>query len=112
MNLLKETILVFKKHNLTLDDVFWVGNSKVRTDWANFAQIANVEYDPGHGSQEVACDLLIVGKDWWLERHEYQGSENWVFKKLPKKPKRKVTLTKVIERDGNWNNLYALNPEI
>jgi hypothetical protein len=112
MNLLEETVLILEEHNLTPKDVLWVGNTEVRTDWDNFAQIANVEYDYGYGSQEVAFDLLIVGKDWWLERHEYGGAENWEFKKLLKKPKRKVTLTKVMARDGSWNSLSKLNPEI
>lgn len=29
---------------------------------------------------------MIVGDDWWMERHEYDGSEWWEFKELPKKP--------------------------
>ena len=31
-------------------------------------------------------DLLIVGDDWWLERHEYDGAEWWEFKTLPCEP--------------------------
>jgi hypothetical protein len=27
---------------------------------------------------------MVIGSDWWLERHEYDGSEWWEFKSLPK----------------------------
>jgi len=36
-----------------------------------------------------------VGDDWWLERHEYDGSEWWVFQKLPIKPQNKIEPNKV-----------------
>lgn len=44
----------------------------------------------GHhpGTEEVATDLLVVGDGWWLERHEYDGSEWWEHKALPAKPER------------------------
>jgi hypothetical protein len=31
--------------------------------------------------------IIVVGKDWWLERHEYDGSEWWEFKTMPDKNK-------------------------
>ena len=106
MNLLKETINVLTEHNLTSKDVVWVGNEEVKTNWENFAKIADVEYDHGFGSQQVATDLLIVGKNWWLERHEYDGSEWWEFKQMPQKPKIKVELYRVI--GGNWVSLEEM----
>ena len=41
-------------------------------------------YDNGFGGAEVHGDLKIVGNDWWMERGEYDGSEWWEFKTLPK----------------------------
>ena len=32
-------------------------------------------------------DLIVVGKDFWIERHEYDGSELWEFKRMPEEPK-------------------------
>ena len=103
MNLLNETINILKKYNLDTKDVIWVGNYDLKTDWDNFAKISDVNYDSGFGSQEVATDLIIVGKDWWLERHEYDGSEWWEFKQLPKEPETKVILSTVVS-DG-WSNI-------
>ena len=80
MNLLEETILCLNNNGKVTSDVLWVGNYELKTNWENFSKIADVEYNEGFGSQEVATDLLIVGKDWWLERHEYDGSERWEFK--------------------------------
>jgi len=48
--------------------------------WENFKEVANVEYDSGFGSPQVAEDLIIMGSDFWLERHEYDGSEWWEYK--------------------------------
>ena len=31
----------------------------------------------------MAIDLKIIGKDWWMERREYDGAEWWEFKKAP-----------------------------
>jgi len=107
MNLLIETIDKLKEKGLTPDNVLWVGNYEVKTDWENFAKIANKEYDSGYGGQEIASDLLIVGKDWWLERHEYDGSEWWEFKQLPKEPKTKVELLHV-DGDNMWSTLLEL----
>ena len=96
MNLLNETLGVLNENNLKPEDVLWVGNLEVKTDWENFVKIANIEYDSGFGGQEVADDLIIVGKTWWLERHEHNGSEWWEFKQLPKEPDKKVTLKLVV----------------
>jgi hypothetical protein len=84
-NLLAETIEILALNNLTGKDVEWVGNSfgSYSIDWATFESIANVEYYESYGGQEIAEELVVVGKDWWLERHEYDGSEWWEFKRLP-----------------------------
>jgi hypothetical protein len=50
--------------------------------WDEFAAIADREYD----GSEVATWLKVVGGDWWLERHEYDGSEWWEFKTTPIRP--------------------------
>lgn len=106
MNLLTETIEKLNYHNLTPEDVQWVGNINIKTDWKNFEEISNVEYNNGFGSQNVAVDLLIVGKDWWLERHEHDGSEWWQFKKVPEEPTKNINLTKTV--GGMWTKLEQL----
>ncbi len=99
-NLLNETLEIMKKNNKTPEDVnfirckwsnwekdFEYSEYKHYMTWDDFASQADKEYDNGYGGTEVKDDLQIVGTNWWLERHEYDGFEWWEFKSLPKKPK-------------------------
>jgi len=99
MNLLRETIRELKDNKKKEKDVLWVGNKDIYITWNEFKKIADIEYDAGYGGQEVATDLLIVGKDFWLERQEYDGSEWWEFKELPNIPEIKGNIKSVRLRD-------------
>ena len=95
-NLLKETIECLNENGKSTSDVLWVGRNyhiyKTKEDvcykstWGNFTLKANFTYDAGFGGNEIPMDLIVVGKDFWLERHEYDGSEWWEFKTMPVKP--------------------------
>lgn len=87
-NLLLETLAVLKKHNKTEEEVIWVGTDKEMTIFENFKKQADLVYDEGFGNIEIDTSLVIVGKNWWLERAEYDGSEWWVFKASPVSSKR------------------------
>ena len=39
-------------------------------------------YDPGYGSQELYGTVLFNDGSW-LEREEYDGSEDWILKVVP-----------------------------
>ena len=84
-NLLKETKEILEQHSKTFDDIIFVGDksdhSKITVK--EFLEHANFEYDDGFGSEEINTDLILVGKDFWLERHEYDGSEWWEYKSMP-----------------------------
>ena len=117
-NLLVETIEVLKNYNKTINDINWVGNGKYYFDVNEFLNIANVEYDNGYGAQEVAQDLLVVGDNWWLERHEYDGSEWWEYKEIPLKPNKKIELKALTISQAKkfgyhvsvgWENLKSIN---
>lgn len=85
MNLLKETIEELEKNGETLEDVlFTICDGRLVT--AKLVKFLDVDYDDMWGVNEVNLSLMIVGEDWWLERHEYDGSEWWEFKRLPPKP--------------------------
>lgn len=95
--LLDETLKVLVANKKQPSDVLWVGqavesvydfeDTKVFSiSWDEFADIANKEYDSGYGGTEVNELLIVVGPDWWLERHEYDGSEWWEYKTMPIKP--------------------------
>ena len=85
-NLLQETLEFLRDMDKTPADVCWVGDHDSYYSWDEFATKANIEYDEGFGAYEIDLALKVVGKDWWLERHEYDGSEWWEYKELPEKP--------------------------
>ena len=84
-NLLQETIKDLINEGKSEDDVIFVTDGENVNTWEWFKKNADFRYDNGFGGAEIMEDLKIVGKDWWLERHNYDGSEWWEFKKKPKK---------------------------
>lgn len=84
INLLKETEEELLKAKKSWDDVRFVQTEKGSFSIDKFKQIADIIYDDGYGGVNVNEDLVIVGDDWWLERGEYDGSEWWEFKTIPK----------------------------
>lgn len=95
-NLLKETIEDLAQYNKTLTDIefcsiipseySWRDQQSGYFDVSVFTSLADKDYDAGFGGAEVNQSLKLVGKDFWLERHEYDGSEWWEYKTLPLKP--------------------------
>lgn len=108
----EETIKILKDNNRTTEDVLWCGSEEFGWfSFADFLEIAPEKYDYGYGGQEIAKDLLIVGGDFWLERHEYDGSEWWEFKSLPKKPEN-YNKPKTINNGDSWATLKEMNREV
>jgi hypothetical protein len=93
-NLLKETLVALQANNFTTKDVLWVGdkNGIMAISWEKFKLIAEkIDYYAGYEGPKIAKDLVIVGKDWWLERHEYDGREWWEFKTIPQKAENTIS---------------------
>lgn len=86
MNLLEETERMLAKYNKSWDDVRWIGVAEEEIPIDVFKKLANRRYDNGFGINEVRLDLVAVGSNWWFERDEYDGSEWWEFKTMPKRP--------------------------
>ena len=99
ITLKQETIEILYAHNKCPDDIVWIGisgeddvedykynNIPCEMPQELFWKIADRVYDDGFGSHIVPLNLKIVGDNWWLERHEYDGSEWWEFKTLPTRP--------------------------
>lgn len=86
MNLLNETKKILKVNNKTEKDILWIGNECEKMSWEQFVKYADKEYDDGYGVCEVAEDLFVVGKDFWLERRDYDGAEWWEYKTIPREP--------------------------
>lgn len=119
MNLLKETLEEFAQNNKTENDIIWVGCEDFKTTWENFKEVADIEYDNGFGSPKVAEDLIIMGNDFWLERHEYDGSEWWEYKsKDIHEPKKEMRIKAVTVNQADelgydvscgWESLARIN---
>ena len=84
-NLLKETKEILERHSKTFDDILFVGDKSDHSKMTvkEFLEHANFEYDDGYGLEEINTDLILVGKDFWLERGTYDGSEWWEYKSMP-----------------------------
>lgn len=83
-NLLKETRDKLKEEGYSFNDVVCVLLEGKRVQIGHFIELSSTfNYDSGYGSAKVAESLEIVGKDWWLERSEYDGSEWWSFRTKP-----------------------------
>lgn len=111
-NFLEETIRCLNENGKTEEDVLWVGRgfgnlgsfysfysfcsfyrkcfsdtpAKYKSTWEDFKSKADFDYDDGYGMVYIPADLIVVGKDFWLERAEYDGSEWWEFKTMPTEP--------------------------
>jgi hypothetical protein len=62
-------------------------------EYQKFLTDLDQEYDSGYGSQQ------LFGNVWcedgiWLERHEYDGAENWEIKSYPQ-----IDLSETMERE-------------
>ena len=85
VNLAEETRVVLKDNGKTFFDVIWFGDREFRFA-CDLQDLLNFDYNNGFGANNIPMDFLIVGDDWWLERHEYDGSEWWEYKAMPARP--------------------------
>ncbi len=100
-NLYEETYNRLKENNKTWEDVEYIivdggykGEFHQQFDIETFKTvIQKINYDFGYGSIELNPWLKIVGKDWWLERQDYDGREWWEFKTKPELNKN-ITFTR------------------
>lgn len=111
-NLLSETLEFLSDLGKTPKDVKYVGtrDGGISCSWGEFELLANVEYDDGFGSQEIASDLHIVFNDkTYLYRGEYDGSEWWEYVSYPGNdvPEKVVKLSKL--KGDTWPSLDELN---
>ena len=113
INLYEEIIGILEAHNKTIADIQYIICPKVydfnsvyermhyndklySININNFMEIAKrTNYDNGYGGNEIPLSLKIVGKDWWLERDEYDGSEWFEYKTLPEKPEEELFIEKI-----------------
>lgn len=54
-------------------------------EYEEFLDSIDFNYDSGWGSQNL-FGFIWFEDGTWMERYEYDGSENWVYKKCPEIP--------------------------
>lgn len=100
-NLYKKTVDTLAKYGLSITDVEWVQDSdydyqtKVSTtyeipiaDFIEWAKDTEVKDDYGENGEYISTSLMIVGKDWWLERRQDDDCciTWWEYKSMPSRP--------------------------
>ena len=113
-NLLQETKEAIESSGHNETDVVFIGSEKSghQCTWGEFCQLADVEYDSGYGSSQVAQDLIIVfcdGQKLW--RGEYDGSEWWEHSTPFKRPDTTLPIQSVLcpEEKVGWVDLAECN---
>lgn len=85
-NLIIETLNILNEHNKTKDDIEWCGiKDQCYFTFNEFKYYFNIDYNYC-GFPQINPNLVIVGKDFWLERQECMGQEWWEYKSYPVKP--------------------------
>ena len=112
ISLLEDINCTLQVNNKTFDDIEWIGGTHYQIPKDVFINIAKeTYYNSGYGRQEIAKDLVLCGKDFWLERNECDGSEWWEFKTPPKKPVLVITKPIKLISDLGWETLKEINSE-
>ncbi|HFU4486920.1 TPA: hypothetical protein ACGPAZ_001099 [Streptococcus suis] len=107
-NLWEETMEVLKDHGKTFDGVRFIQGNDFKITKENFENVAKkTNYDSWYGSANVATDLVVVGKNWWLERGEYDGAEWLNYKESPKQVNEVREISQLSGR--LWPTLEDLN---
>ena len=101
-NLKEETEEVLEENKRSWDDIIWIGSQYGYIDVEDFKDAADQDYDSGFGEQEVAKDLIIVGRDFIMKRTEYDGSESWDMEMHDQhiKPKSRIHDPKLFRFEG------------
>lgn len=90
----------------TTDNILWATLGGYEIPLKNYLNtMKTINYNSGYGSAEFDEDAIVMFDDGsWLERAEYDGSEWWVHKEVPARPRR----TRYIAEESKDVNLaYA-----
>ena len=69
------------RHSPYWDEKEW--NTFQKDEYSDFLNyLETINYDPSYGSQEF-FGFILFNNNSWMERHEYNGSERWVVRKMP-----------------------------
>lgn len=108
-NFKEEILYNLNKYGKTINDIVSVQGDDFKVDKDKFLYLCDFNYSSGYGAAEIPQDLKIVGSDWWIERHEYDGSEWFEFKCMPRidLPLRNIDKIKT----GMWDTWKSIEGE-
>lgn len=93
ITIIEHVLMILQDHDKTEEEILWVGlgykcgirdpHSSVIT-WEEFKKNMG-DFDASEASQ-IPYGTVIVGKDFWVERHYEYALEYWQYREFPKKP--------------------------
>lgn len=91
MNLLESLRKCLSENQKNISDIEWAGSEYLEIPLQCFFQLsAQLEDD---FISEIPIDLLVVGKDFWVERVQFKEDEyEWKYRMFPQKPKNRKEL--------------------
>jgi len=109
MNLLAETIDNLKMYYHDESQVLWVGSydGRLCVSWEEFKEIAASVSKTSFGTDQIAEDIVIVGENWWLERHHDGSFSWWVHRQVPKKTRKHKSFRLILHEQGG--DLESIN---
>ncbi len=91
INLLEETVKELNDVGLSFDSVSYVSMDGYRMEVETFKDLAaRTNYECGYGEQEINSSLCIWGLYWIMFRCEYDGSEWWEMRIMPRDTKTRI----------------------
>ena len=94
MTLYDVTLQILKNNQKCFNDIIWIGCEKFRISCDDFIILSKkIDSKTKNVLSKIPFDLVVVGKDFWLEREIYfdelyldELSDVWRYKEIPKKP--------------------------
>lgn len=82
----KSIIGCLEAHGKSIEDIEWIGSDSFTIPIENFCKLSK-SIPERNRDDDVPYDLLLVGKDFWIERFSDDcGHGSWEFKRFPEKP--------------------------
>ena len=111
-NLLQETKNDILRSGHTIADIKFIGSAdeEYACTWAEFEVLADVEYDSGYGSAEIAGDLVVRFTDGsHMRRYEYDGLDRWEFDLPVRRRIWRASKRIRILKHGMWESVADMN---
>ena len=110
MNLYDETVETLSFYDKTIADIEYIGSTRTKINTNKALELMKkTNYHSGYGGQEIACNLMIKGKDFIMTRGEYDGSEWWDYMQTDPSLPQVERDVKSFKTDMSWDTLEEIN---